>query len=199
MPLPNVTTGSSALQIAGAAMPLCDDVFVPSYLYRVGRLPVQPQQWQCGERRSYQESSSHTSQDSSYASFFVMGFGTCATVLFRAQRRQRRLKRGDFSNCLGSSVLSPVLQEGETVAVIGAGGNVGRLVTQALCELGTYQVRAVLRDPDAARSSWAQNVKGCEFFRADTRDYAALAEALRDANSVICSTGVPDFGISGQW
>lgn len=198
MLVPRGNPGSRASQAAATVIPSRDDVFVPS-LYRVGQLPVQPHLWQRTERHNYRDGSSHTAQDSSRASLFVMGLGISATLFFRAQRRQRRLKRGDFSNCLGSGEVSAVLQDGETVAVIGAGGNVGRLVTQALCESGKYQVRAVLRDPDAARSSWGENAKGCEFFRADTRDYAALAEALRDANSVICTTGVPAFGISGQW
>lgn len=190
--------GPRASQAAVAATPSRDDVFVPS-LYRVGQLPKQPSQWQHAERHNHRDGCSHTAQDSSGAPLLWMGLGINATLFFRAHRRQRRLKRGVFSNCLGSSEVSAVLQEGETVAVVGAGGNVGRLVTQALCESGKYQVRAVLRDPDAARSSWGENAKGCEFFRADTRDYAALAEALRDVNSVICTTGVPAFGISGQW
>jgi len=95
---------------------------------------------------------------------------------------------------------------GEVIAVVGAGGNVGQLVTRRLCELGDYKVRAVLRDSEKAKASWAgdllQQSSGSgslELFEADTRDYAALQAALADASVVICTTGVPAFGISGQW
>jgi len=200
MPLLSITFGSGDSRAAVAALPQRDMVFVAPSAYHMGQRLAQPLQLHQKEFRSNRDCSNSTKQsNSSCASLLAMGFCTSATVLFRAGRRQSRLKRGDVSNRRCSNAVSPVLQEGETVAVVGAGGNVGRLVTQALCESGKYKVRAVLRDPDAARSSWAPNAKGCELFCADTRDYAALAQALMDANSVICTTGVPAFGISGQW
>mmetsp|Transcript_43286 Transcript_43286/g.77793 ORF Transcript_43286/g.77793 Transcript_43286/m.77793 type:complete len:390 (+) Transcript_43286:17-1186(+) len=95
--------------------------------------------------------------------------------------------------------LQAAVQEGDVIAVVGAGGNVGRLVTQRLCSLGKYRVRGVLRDAERARNSWARDVEGLELFEADTRDALALSASLCDANAVVCTTGVPAFGISGQW
>lgn len=85
------------------------------------------------------------------------------------------------------------------MAVVGAGGNVGRLVTQCLCNEGKYRVRGIMRAPEKARLGWAKGLSDCELFQADARDYGALAAGLAEANAVICTTGVPAFGFSGQW
>jgi len=131
----------------------------------------------------------------------IVGF-TCS--MLRAQRnRKRTTQRGHQPDSQRQSIalhsVSPVLAEGDTVAVVGAGGNVGRLVTQRLCDLGKYKVHGVLRSPDSARSRWANGVEHLELFQADVRDCAALEKALATANSVVCATGVPAFGFSGQW
>lgn len=45
----------------------------------------------------------------------------------------------------------------------------------------------------------AQDLENLSLFEADTRDAAALLEPLSSAAAVVCTTGVPAFGISGQW
>ncbi|CAK9105069.1 Acetate kinase (Acetokinase) [Durusdinium trenchii] len=87
---------------------------------------------------------------------------------------------------------------------------VGRLVTQRLCSMGRFQVHGVM-DPrrvlctkdrlrmDLELLEKAQDLENLSLFEADTRDAAALLEPLSSAAAVVCTTGVPAFGISGQW
>lgn len=122
-----------------------------------------------------------------------------AWISARAALAQSRAGRRRVARLAQGTSASFVAQRGDTVAVVGAGGNVGRLVTQRLTENGDFQVRAVLRDAKKAKATWAADLPNCELFEADTRDFASLATALKEANSVICTTGVPAFGFSGQW
>eukprot|EP00434_Breviolum_minutum_P036535 symbB.v1.2.032375.t1/scaffold3884.1/size52087/3 len=64
--------------------------------------------------------------------------------------------------------------------------------------MGKFQVNGVLRDKERALA-WASDLPGLSLFEADTRDASALEHPLRDASAVVCTTGVPAFGISGQW
>ncbi|CAE7550244.1 TIC62 [Symbiodinium natans] len=102
------------------------------------------------------------------------------------------------------------VEEGDTIAVVGAGGNVGRLVAQRLCSMNMFQVHGaevknsrglftpeVLRNRENAK--WAEGMSGLTLFEADSRDALALQEPLSTANAVVCTTGVPAFGIAGQW
>lgn len=138
-------------------------------------------------------------QGASTAAWCAVGGAAIAGVSAGHRSQRRRGQSGLLVVRRAKAASEPRLQDGDVVAVVGAGGNVGRLVVQRLCEEGRHRVRAVLRDPDAARSSWAEGLDGLELFAADTRDYAALAAALSGAHSVVCTTGVPAFGFSGQW
>lgn len=135
----------------------------------------------------------------------IVAAGTSGTTRRRQRRKKERRLAHEAGQRPGGALCARMarplaLQEGDIVAVVGAGGNVGRLVTQCLCQEGRYTVRAVMRDLEKARAGWAKELpEGCEIFQADTRDYAALATALEGANAVICTTGVPAFGFSGQW
>ena len=48
------------------------------------------------------------------------------------------------------------------------------------------------------KSGKASELSKLTLFEADTRDSLALEAALRNASAVVCTTGVPAFGISGQ-
>lgn len=117
--------------------------------------------------------------------------GLCAQIKRKGSTHRRRVVRLAEGTPLTA-------QDGDTIAVVGAGGNVGRLVTQWLCSMGKFQVNGVLRDKERARG-WASDQPGLTLFEADTRDASALDAPLRDASAVVCTTGVPAFGISGQW
>ncbi|CAE8587186.1 unnamed protein product, partial [Polarella glacialis] len=130
------------------------------------------------------------------------GLAVAGCFLRAAWGRQRRgLNKRSRSAAVSQlrATSSAKVQDGDVIAVVGAGGNVGRLVTQCLCASGRFRVRAVMRDAERARSSWARDLEGLELFEADTRDASSLAAALSEANAVVCTTGVPAFGISGQW
>lgn len=124
--------------------------------------------------------------------------GAFAAAASFGRRRSRQAAQRSSTRCKRRAQQVAV-QEGDVVAVVGAGGNVGRLVTQCLCNDGKYRVRGILRDPEKARQGWAEDLSSCELFQADNRDYGALAAGLAGANAVICTTGVPAFGFSGQW
>lgn len=84
----------------------------------------------------------------------------------------------------------------DTIAVVGASGNVGRLVALRLADKG-YHVRALARNPDKARDflSSSDNSGRIEYFACDTRekDSERLAQALEGVNCVVMCTGVSAF------
>ncbi|GMH59112.1 hypothetical protein TL16_g11519 [Triparma laevis f. inornata] len=83
------------------------------------------------------------------------------------------------------------LEQGDTVCVIGASGNVGKLVALRLSE--NYNVRGVVRDTSKARSFLGEKV---ELFQADLRAddaTAQLAPALEGAQALVICTGTTAF------
>mmetsp|Transcript_12621 Transcript_12621/g.41595 ORF Transcript_12621/g.41595 Transcript_12621/m.41595 type:complete len:355 (+) Transcript_12621:997-2061(+) len=85
----------------------------------------------------------------------------------------------------------------DTVAVVGATGNVGRLVALRLADLG-YSVRALVRDTDKAEGALARD--GIERVQADVvkGSQDELAEALKGCSAVVMTTGVSAFP-SSAW
>lgn len=100
---------------------------------------------------------------------------------------------GDQSSKLSTSDASEVssLCEGDIVAVVGAGGNVGRLVALRLADAGKYAVRATTRN-QSKLGDFLGNKK-VELFAANTREPETLKEVLTGANCVIVCTGVTAF------
>ena len=106
---------------------------------------------------------------------------------------------------------SEVLQPGDTVAVIGASGNVGKLVALRLSD--TYKVNGVVRDADSVKPFFEGREDSISLFEADLLEEvtAALATndgefdskqfscpdsllpALRDANAIVICTGTTAF------
>jgi uncharacterized protein YbjT (DUF2867 family) len=75
------------------------------------------------------------------------------------------------------------------IVVTGATGRIGRLVVEALVGQGE-QVRAVVRDPGAARATLGEAV---DIATADLADQRAVTRAMRNARSVFLCTSVhPD-------
>mmetsp|Transcript_8822 Transcript_8822/g.21546 ORF Transcript_8822/g.21546 Transcript_8822/m.21546 type:complete len:362 (+) Transcript_8822:94-1179(+) len=102
------------------------------------------------------------------------------------------------------------LQPGDTVAVIGASGNVGKLVALRLSD--TYKVNGVVRDADSVKSFFEGREDSISLFEADlleevlsaletgndfdSKPYscpASLLPALRDANAIVICTGTTAF------
>jgi len=84
-----------------------------------------------------------------------------------------------------------LLAPGDTVAVIGASGNVGKLVALRLAE--KFKVRGVVRDASRVRSFLPPEV---ELFEADLRaddTTAELAPALTGAQAMVVCTGTTAF------
>ena len=81
----------------------------------------------------------------------------------------------------------------DTVAVIGASGNVGRLAAVRLADIGACKVRAVSRDGDRAAGFLNELAPEIEVVTADTKDPASLAEALAGVSGLIVCTGTTAF------
>lgn len=81
------------------------------------------------------------------------------------------------------------LQKGDTVAVVGASGNVGKLVALRLSE--SFKVRGVSRDPSRVRDFLPSDK--VELFQADLDDEEALAKALSGAAACVICTGTTAF------
>jgi len=84
------------------------------------------------------------------------------------------------------------MMPGDTVAVIGASGNVGKLVALRLAE--TYKVRAVTRAPERMQSYFAG--KNIELFGAELKGELAASDlraALADVSAVVVCTGTTAF------
>jgi len=98
-----------------------------------------------------------------------------------------------------------VLQPGDTVAVIGASGNVGKLVALRLSD--TYKVNGIVRDADSVKSFFEGREDGIKLFEADlleevtsskTTDKGfscpeSLYPALANANAIVICTGTTAF------
>ncbi len=80
------------------------------------------------------------------------------------------------------------LAPGDKVAIIGASGNVGRLVALRLAS--SFKVAAVSRDPSRVRSFLPDSVELC---RADLTERAQLEAALADASAVVICSGTTAF------
>lgn len=85
-----------------------------------------------------------------------------------------------------------LFQSGDTVAVIGASGNVGRLAALRLADLGV-KVRAVSRDGARARGFLSEVAPEVEVVTADTKDPASLRKVLEGVNGLIVCTGTTAF------
>ncbi len=102
------------------------------------------------------------------------------------------------------------LQPGDTVAVIGASGNVGKLVALRLSD--TYKVNGVVRDADSVKPFFEGREDSISLFEADLLEEvtaalatgnefdskrfscpASLLPALRDANAIVICTGTTAF------
>ena len=67
------------------------------------------------------------------------------------------------------------------VAVLGAGGGVGRLIVDQLTSEGVFEVRAVVRSLEKYRSAFS----GCEVVAGDVTDQGSLETALAGVDTVI--------------
>jgi nucleoside-diphosphate-sugar epimerase len=94
---------------------------------------------------------------------------------------------------------SNVLQAGDTVAVIGASGNVGKLVALRLSD--TYKVNAIVRDASNVMPFFAD--RNIELFEVDLLEELSnadssscppsLSQALSKANAIVICTGTTAF------
>mmetsp|Transcript_14419 Transcript_14419/g.29923 ORF Transcript_14419/g.29923 Transcript_14419/m.29923 type:complete len:357 (+) Transcript_14419:83-1153(+) len=98
-----------------------------------------------------------------------------------------------------------VLQPGDTVAVVGASGNVGKLVALRLSD--TYNVNGIVRDAKSVKSFFEGREDKISLFETDlleevqstldTNDKTSCPEsllpALRDANAIVICTGTTAF------
>ena len=94
------------------------------------------------------------------------------------------------------------LQPGDTVAVVGASGNVGKLVALRLSD--TYKVKGIVRDRTSVESFFGDRLgNGIELYEADLLEEMkvqsatgcpdALRPALADANAIVICTGTTAF------
>jgi nucleoside-diphosphate-sugar epimerase len=103
-----------------------------------------------------------------------------------------------------------VLQPGDTVAVIGASGNVGKLVALRLSD--TYKVNGIVRDADSVKSFFEGREKSISLFETDLLEEVtatlnandddgskkffcpdSLYPALCNANAIVICTGTTAF------
>ena len=117
---------------------------------------------------------------------------------------------GGIDSASGSN--SGVLQPGDTVAVIGASGNVGKLVALRLSD--TYKVNGIVRDADSVKSFFEGREDSISLFEADLLEEVisalstndgddfdtkriscpdSLYPALRSANAIVICTGTTAF------
>ena len=85
------------------------------------------------------------------------------------------------------------LAPGSTVAVVGASGNVGKLVALRLAD--TYKVHGIVRSAAKVRPFFDGKMENIELFEADLRsdDQSALAAGLAGAAAVVVCTGTTAF------
>ena len=94
----------------------------------------------------------------------------------------------------GSGSSSRDVSPDDTVAVIGASGNVGRLVALRLADLGACKVRAVARNPDRAAGFFEGLESSVEVFAADTtKPGPELLEAVDGCAALVICTGTTAF------
>eukprot|EP00547_Thalassionema_nitzschioides_P007124 CAMPEP_0194213604 /NCGR_PEP_ID=MMETSP0156-20130528/14320_1 /TAXON_ID=33649 /ORGANISM="Thalassionema nitzschioides, Strain L26-B" /LENGTH=307 /DNA_ID=CAMNT_0038941677 /DNA_START=186 /DNA_END=1108 /DNA_ORIENTATION=+ len=91
---------------------------------------------------------------------------------------------------------SAALQPGDTVAVVGASGNVGKLVALRLSD--TYRVNGIVRDASSVSSFFEgrDNINLYEsdlLLQNDESSSSSLRPALQDANAVVICTGTTAF------
>ncbi|ERN09095.1 hypothetical protein AMTRI_Chr03g48140 [Amborella trichopoda] len=89
--------------------------------------------------------------------------------------------------------------EGKKVFVAGATGMTGKKIVDQLLSKG-FQVRAGVRDVESAKSSLSSN-QNIQIVKADvTEGSEKLAEAIGDAEAVICATGFrPSLDLFAPW
>ena len=100
-----------------------------------------------------------------------------------------------------SESVSQTLMPGDTVAVFGASGNVGKLVALRLSD--TYKVNGIVRDASSVESFFEGREDRIQLFEADLlKDLdqissgtcpASLADALSNANAIVICTGTTAF------
>ena len=103
-----------------------------------------------------------------------------------------------------SASTKTTLKPGDTIAVIGASGNVGKLVTLRLSD--NFKVHGIVRDPESVQPFFDRNDKQIELFQCDllkemeesssSSDGAcppALVPALKTANAIVICTGTTAF------
>ena len=91
--------------------------------------------------------------------------------------------------CAAPQCMAAALEPGDKVAVVGASGNVGKLVTLRLSD--SFKVTGISRNPSRVRDFLpADKVELCQ---ADLDDPAALEAALSSAAAVIICTGTTAF------
>lgn len=95
------------------------------------------------------------------------------------------------------------LQPGDTVAVVGASGNVGKLVALRLSD--TYKVNGIVRDANSVKSFFEGREERISLFETDLLEEVtsskpetlscpdSLYPALRDANAIVICTGTTAF------
>lgn len=89
---------------------------------------------------------------------------------------------------LGSSA---ALQPGDTVAVVGASGNVGKLVALRLSD--TYRVNGIVRDASSV-SPFFEGRDNINLYESDLLGQdESLRPALQDANAIVICTGTTAF------
>lgn len=113
-----------------------------------------------------------------------------------------------FGNNGGTAKTGGVLQPGDTVAVIGASGNVGKLVALRLSD--SYKVNGIVRDADSVKSFFEGREDSISLFETDLleevtstlttndddKQYScpdSLYPALCNANAIVICTGTTAF------
>jgi uncharacterized protein YbjT (DUF2867 family) len=71
----------------------------------------------------------------------------------------------------------------KTVAIAGGSGFIGRAIARRLNGTGEIKVRALTRDPEAARAR--AQIAGVEYVRADIADHNSLKDAISGADAII--------------
>mmetsp|Transcript_2849 Transcript_2849/g.4350 ORF Transcript_2849/g.4350 Transcript_2849/m.4350 type:complete len:350 (+) Transcript_2849:43-1092(+) len=85
------------------------------------------------------------------------------------------------------------LKPGDTIAVIGASGNVGKLVALRLSD--TYKVNGIVRDASSVQEFFQGREDRIQLFESDllVEDIESLAPALKNANAIVICTGTTAF------
>ena len=138
--------------------------------------------------------------------------GIFLTVLALLQIITPSYSFGDFKlpsfpwsngNPVGAAIAkgnSKVLQPGDTVAVVGASGNVGKLVALRLSD--TYNVNGIVRDAASIETFFEGRSDRIKLFEANLLDEmdeersgcpASLRAPLQNANAIVICTGTTAF------